>query len=461
MLKRFLVYGEDMAKFFTYEELREHFPTKERVSETRDLVIEFIQKNLSYFAVVYGSSAWGLHKRFEDSHTRRSDVDVALSSSWKDSKFYICPYDPVQDERLTEFCSKTSQKMHVPIEVITVGGKSEDYQALINPSTADHFRLLGQKFPKKSYKKFKSTMEVKFHQRIEDLSSYLGDMKDHHSYLKNRPKDDLESYLEELSKLENFPDHLIRKILGHEKILPCPDSKANVREAFRNFSHAWPIKDKLLPLFEKIFSFSDEYESLIDDVKKGLSADSYYEKLKQIAQANIHVSGEIFQTLSGDFSHLMNVTKIPKGTPALILTHYKTGGGTVNVQRLDSDFGNVKEGVTYISYYRTPEELGIKDRTLFYITEKGIPIYGGERNLNWIKDPLDQKKGWFNYKSGTWYYSIKPCDEETLTKLKEELNLDSPEHDRSKKKYYKRFVKEALNPDYSNVPARLKGRINK
>lgn len=162
-----------MSKFYTYEELKEHPPSVETVAKARDLVIDFINKEpcLKDVAVVYGSSIWGMHRNILDQHTRRSDIDVALSA-WMVGKELAHGYRKV----LNSFCEETSQQMHVPIEKIVVGVVGI-YDGWINPSTNDHFRLLAKRFPKGPYKEFANTMGLYTKDRREDLAYYFNNIQ--------------------------------------------------------------------------------------------------------------------------------------------------------------------------------------------------------------------------------------------------------------------------------------------
>lgn len=102
-----------------------------------------------------------------------------------------------------------------------------------------------------------------------------------------------------LSTLENFPDHLIRKALGKEKALPCPDSKFVVREVFRNLRRPWKIRTELQPSFDKVIESSGEYDVLISKRKK-LTQMNYEEGLGKIANNILKITEEILNRISAN-----------------------------------------------------------------------------------------------------------------------------------------------------------------
>jgi len=443
-----------MSKFYAYKELRERFPTKEAVSEARNRVETFIseisKRSSSRNAVVFGSAVWGTHPRIGDQHTRRSDVDVAIGQGYA-------------GEELEKLCAQVTEQTGVPTEFTKVGidGGMYDKTCFISPSTADHFRLLAGKFPKKPYEDFKKTMEVLAIPRAEDITNYVGRLSgnigsDFHDLFVNRRHMDWTNpeNLKLLAKLENFPDHFIRKILGMEKMLPCPDSKQVVWEVFSHFPYQWVAKEKLAGHFRSMRGCSAAYEKLIDEVSAGLSDWKYDCKFENIANDLILNAAACFSMIGhteSDLERILHITRIPKGTPVIILTHFGDGGGWVNAKRLDEDFGNPKAGVKYFvkNDPATPYE-----QKQYGQTE--IPYFGGDNGLQRIDDPINPSRGWFTYKrSGSGFCSIRACDEATFQNLKGDLDKDDPDVRRA---HYRSLANQALNPEYSRVPRKLLNR---
>lgn len=270
-----------MSKFYTYDELQKGIPTKDTVSQVRDTLLDYIRKKSEPGSlVIYGSTIWSFNGHFSEQHTARSDIDIAVNAN-------IHGKERGNEENFERICKNISFETNVPIQLTKIG-EVKNYQGLINPSTVDHFRLLAKRFPNEGYKNFKVVLEVKFKDRRVDLDNYINQIKglaDNLRYSDNsrRPTDWRDSNnLSGLSTLENFPDHLIRKALGKEKALPCPDSKTNVREVFRNFSRPWRIRNELQPYFDEIIESSADYETLIAG-RKNLTQMSYEEKLSGIA----------------------------------------------------------------------------------------------------------------------------------------------------------------------------------
>jgi hypothetical protein len=447
-----------MSKFYTRQEIKDRQPTKEAVTQARDMVSGYIsERELGRNVVIYGSTAWGLHRKFGDQHTRRSDVDVAVSECKEPYGLYSFHLD----DDFHSFCQTVERSTGVPVEIANAG--REDHTYLINPSTADHFRLLASKFPKATYKEFLGTMQVNFQTRIDDLHNYVWNIRE--KYLeKVKRKAGTETFddpekLKILSSLENFPDHLIRKVLGREKMLPCPDSKESVRRVMNNFPYSWEFKNRLAPFFSEMFAVSQEYESLIDDVGAGLSEAAYKEKFLKMAGKIVESAGEMLEEIPWGLERFLRIARIGKGTPAIILNHYAEGSGGVEAVKLDSDFGNLKEGVEFLSGYVNRETSSYRFRKGDLFKEREtvrMPIHSYDRNLRWIKDPIDPERGWFTYKSADGrVHSIKPCSEDLMNRIRQDTDwglAGIKVRDRKQREYYARFCKEALNPKFSHVP---------
>jgi len=456
-----------MSKFYTYQELQERFPTKEAVSEARDIVDKFLTehkkeqdthypdfKNENTNAVIFGSSVWGLHRGIDDQHTRRSDVDIAIGSGHA-------------GKELENFCADVIAQTGVPVEFTKVGFDEMYQGCFISPSTCDHFRLLAKKFPHKPYKEFKKTMEVDAIPRIEDMTRYIRILNgstgsDFHGLFANQMERFMNhtwtdpDNLKLLAKLENFPDHFLRKALGMEKMLPCPDSKQRVWQAFTDFPYQWAAKERLSGPFKSMRECSAAYEALIDEVRAGLSESAYADRFRDIAYRMTLSAARSFSMIGhtgSDIGEILQITRIPKGTPVLILTHFGDGNGWVDAWRLEEDFGNPTTGVTYFikNDPATPYELKQYGQT-------EIPCFGGDKNLARVDDPIDPVRGWFTYKrTGGGFCSIRACDEATFQRLKGDLDKDDRE---VMKAHYRALASDALTPEYSKVPRKLLQRVS-
>ena len=432
-----------MSKFYIYQEFKEGIPTKEKVIETRDKIIEYLvsyNKNSPLSpSVIFGSTAWALDKKNYDSFTRRSDVDIAVFMTHEDFSHHAIQ----SQEMLKEFCSNLSLETRVPIEITEVGGPKNMYaMPVICPSTGDHFKLLQRRFSNMGYKNFRKKLEVDKGARIDDLNWYIKKIfDDHHRWLKRMHgsgnlkisnNENATKILESVAKLENFPDHFLRKVFGIKNILPYPDTKKNVRKLFFEMPYQWKLRDKLITPFSEIFASSSYYDNLIND-SDHIYEDVYYKRLEDIV-GNIlenisDVGREIYlRGLNNDNG--LEVVKIPKGSFVVILNHYtpdSDSDGTCNVGKLEEDFTNkqIRTDTFNCGY------------------------------LKWVKDPINPSLGWFTFESYFDYYSLKKCDEELYNELKSAyINKDK----KVLRKYYKRFVDDALNPKYSRVKS-LKGKI--
>mgnify|MGYP001605594380 CR=1 FL=1 len=267
-----------MSKFYTYSELKQRSPTKEAVSVARDKLYSLLEAKghetiTGYRTCIYGSSAWSFFGHEPEVHTRRSDIDVAVVTA---------PERPKSErpEPLVELCRTLSSETDVPIE-ITAFGIENQYKLFISPSTVDHFRILARTFPHGPYQEFINEMDRQKRSRADDLKGYIGTTRGRIFRPLSEKGIDLQdpNCLELLCKLENFPDHFIRKLLGMERMLPIPDSKSNTREAFGYVRGKWPVLGYLQPLFQQVFDITSAYEELIDDVERGTSGAAYNEKL--------------------------------------------------------------------------------------------------------------------------------------------------------------------------------------
>ncbi|MBI4176179.1 MAG: hypothetical protein HY518_03165 [Candidatus Aenigmarchaeota archaeon] len=453
-----------MSKFYTYEELRERFPTREAVTQARDAVASFLEDQTvslvttqlwdyedpkNPIAVVYGSTTWGLHPDIGEQHTRRSDVDVALRCKGS------MGYNPLS-YNIEEFCNLLSLQTNVPIEITMVGNIGL-YQSLINPSTADHFRLLERFFPNGPYGKFRRLMKVDFQDRVDDFNDYFRQMSSyrHLPFVDSRWIERSET-MKILSKLENFPDHIIRKALGREKMLPAPDTKAKIRDVFFGFPYEWQLRTEFGTTFSSMFTISSEYEDMIDDVSKGLSGRAYHEKLRKSGFNLMELARSIYSKVGLNIRPLLRIVRIPKGTPVIILHHYP-GSGSADVTRLEDDFGNPKDGVSVKrGYDKFATDFVTIDKGLEFV-KTDIPISQTaqyDRDITRIEDPIDPVNGWFTYKpKRRGYCSIKACDEKTLTEFEDECKTG--DEWKVSQKYYRLYASDALNTKHTRVPKRL------
>lgn len=89
--------------------------------------------------------------------------------------------------------------------------------------------------------------------------------------------------LDLISKTENYPLNLMRRILGDLGCYPRPDRASDVREKFSTLEEPW-LKT-LIAQFEPFFSLDKQYEEIIATCKRSgdhLSAADYYEQVRSM-----------------------------------------------------------------------------------------------------------------------------------------------------------------------------------
>src|SRR3989338_725478 len=283
-----------MAQFYTFEELQDHFPTRDAVVACRDRIIAQLgDYGYSRRAVVFGSSMWGLHKKLGAQHTFRSDVDVGVAEI----------DHPGIDLTISNYFHEIAAEFHVPVQV-TIIGKTRHYQTLVSPSTRDHFRLLQKRFPQFPYADFLRLMKPLTRDRVEDLQGFVnfvwGIISDRYPWCESFVTSS--EFREKLSMLENAPDHLLRKFLGLERRLPCPDSKVNTRKVF--FSEPHPLRtSRFDSCFEQVLDCTARYEHLMMGVKDGvLTEDSYNLGLQDIIAGIRNATYGLFDEVQGLFN---------------------------------------------------------------------------------------------------------------------------------------------------------------
>ena len=447
-----------MSKFYTFDELMEEIPTAKAVTSARDAALQFIE-GLGVDrerVVMFGSAMWGVHRKIEEQSGRRSDIDIALTEGGS----FSGRHDLV--EKVQTFRSELESVTNVPI-ALSVFELGAQYECFISPSTADHFRLLANKFRAMHHSRFLGLIrdsQKKRTDRAEDLEDYIRAVQKNTFEFLYQNKDCLNlrepETLRCLSKLENFPDHIIRKLLGREQILPCPDSKQNIRKIFSSYAPKWAIRDSLLPAFGRMFSHSLEYEVLIDSVDRGMKEEAYYQNLDGIAKNMIATGKDIFNGLGciygsiNQISSAINIVRIPRGTPVIVLCHYRDGKGDIKVEILESDFGSPDHVICYPLGYAIRPIFATRGKKLISRYEKTDLLTYSIDRAECIQDPKTPE-GWIKYKtkgySERMLCSIKPCDQEFLTKFKQETNKEAVHHAtcaRIKKEYYRQFAKEAF-----------------
>src|SRR3989344_8142380 len=126
-----------MARFLSYEELKaESILTKEEITEISRQIMALPEFELG-IAVVFGSAAW-------ESHTWRSDIDVADNSPLQESEAQYKIFKLLQRWADNKNIDPVLLQ-NTLIEVLSSEGKNENYAIPeLSSSTRDYFRLLAQ-----------------------------------------------------------------------------------------------------------------------------------------------------------------------------------------------------------------------------------------------------------------------------------------------------------------------------
>lgn len=310
-----------MSQFYTYEELKKHFPSEKKVSEARDTLRKEIFKgevivnyNITYdglqdYCIIFGSTMWELTPHGIQHH-RRSDIDIGYIEESSAS----FPYK----KRLERLCDKVINEFGIRIELTRLGinnetdtnfektlRKSRLYcpTGKISPGTIDHLNYLKSYF--EEIKKFEIGLSVETKGRTDDLEKYIFKVKNefltpYENNIDLKNPDNLDT----LCIWENFPAHLLRKIFGIKKILPCPDSKSQIMNVYDKTN--LNLKKHLDPYFKQIESSRSAYEKLIDNVELGMSEKDYYKRLSDISKQLQYSMFQIYDKIPLDSKENMS-----------------------------------------------------------------------------------------------------------------------------------------------------------
>ena len=275
-----------MARFFFYDELVRRARTPVADIEWLAGQISHLPPFIAGSAVLCGSVSWG-------KHSWRSDLDVAHFSTIEHPHI-----EALLENVLQEYASRTNNQFITPrVDVITIGAESmsmvsvaksvsaapsvsagapRKQQRVSNLFTetavlfADHIgsiaTLKGDPWRVFLDRYLSSIDKTKLNQR-EAIKSYVGRMTTEWSQQPLHPLNmgaDGEftaQQLDLISKSENYPINLMRRILGDLGRYPRPDRAADVRAACSMLGEPWA--QKLLTQFEPFFLIEEKYEALV------------------------------------------------------------------------------------------------------------------------------------------------------------------------------------------------------
>src|SRR6185503_3672088 len=295
-----------MARFYFYDEIA-HF-ARTPVEDIQWLAgqIAHLPPFVEGSAVLCGSVSWG-------KHSWRSDLDVAHFSTIEHSHI-----DKLLGDVIEQYSVRTEHKFITPrFNVITIdtesmslvntgksvsasavsgGIKKKDRVADVFMETAvlfaDHIgaiaKLKGDPWRAFLERYLSPVDKSKFNQR-EALKTYVGRMTTEwtqqplHQLNMNANSGISPEQLDLLSKSENYPVNLMRRILGDLGRYPSPDRASDVRAAFSMLEEPWA--KSLLVQFEPFFAIEKKYEELVSQYQ-GLEEPPidtpYHEQLKSL-----------------------------------------------------------------------------------------------------------------------------------------------------------------------------------
>jgi hypothetical protein len=298
-----------MARFYSYDEITSR--TRTPVEDIQWLAGQIAQLPpfVAGSAVLCGSVSW-------NKHSWRSDIDVAHFSTLEYSHL---------DQSLSELISRYTDKTNnlaPKVDIITIGAEStlvvssevkggsgpavsgvvskkEDRVSDVFTETAilfaDHIgsiaNLKGDPWRTFLERYLSSAAASQFNPR-DAIKSYVGRMTTEWT---QQPLHQLNlgpggrftaQQLDLISRSENYPVNLMRRILSDVGRYPRPDRISDVRNAFSTLTEPWA--KTLLAQFEPFFLLGEQYEQIVNACQRPenplLEAD-YYGQLRSLFTA--------------------------------------------------------------------------------------------------------------------------------------------------------------------------------
>ena len=296
-----------MARFFFWDELA-HF-AKPPLGDIQWLAgqIARLPPFVEGSAVLCGSVSW-------DKHSWRSDLDVAHFSTMEHPHI-----NKMLEDVIHQYGVRTKNQFISPwFDVITIGAESMSLVTVakgISASAvsggvlkkqnrtsdvfmetavlfADHIgsiaNLKGDPWRAFLDRYLSSVDKTKFDQR-QALKNYVGRMTTEWTQqplhkLNMDPNGGITAeQLDLLSKSENYPINLMRRVLGDLGLYPSPDRASDVRAAFSRLEEPWA--KSLLVQFEPFFLIEQKYEEIVaacQVTETRLSVDDYHEQVRSL-----------------------------------------------------------------------------------------------------------------------------------------------------------------------------------
>ncbi len=296
-----------MARFFPYDEITTCSRMPSEDTQWLAGQIANLQPFSAGTAVLCGSVAWG-------NQSWRSDIDIA--------HFSTITYPHIEktvDDLVRRYLDRTMHRFISPrVDVITIGAESltlvtESEAVSVSPSSAlpptgldrvsdvfqetavlfaDHIgslaRLKGE--PWRTFlERYLSPVIVGRQGRRDGIKDYVEKITTQWARQPLHPLD-AGSYgrfttkqLDLISRTENFPKNLMRRILGELGTYPRPDRADDVRIAFSALKEPWA--KNLMVLFEPFFDIDRKYENIVAacrEPKNPLTESGYYKQVRSL-----------------------------------------------------------------------------------------------------------------------------------------------------------------------------------
>lgn len=296
-----------MARFFSYDEITAYNLTP--VDDIRWIAgqIAGLPPFVEMTAVLCGSVSWG-------KFSWRSDIDIAHFSTLEHPHL-----ERSIGEVLDDYRKRTDSRFIAPrIDVITVGAQST---AGVSNGTSLSAESVSVELPDAEHSGVDMFADsaVRFADHIGSIAKLKGDpwktFLERYLAQANLSKaarhDSIKHYVERISKewenqplhqfnlgpdgqfsakqlnliskSENYPINLMRRLLADLDAYPCPDRSNDVLENFSALNTTW--SEELLTHFKPFFSLDERYQKLVAACarpEKPLSAADYYEELRSM-----------------------------------------------------------------------------------------------------------------------------------------------------------------------------------
>lgn len=296
-----------MARFFSYEEIVTRALTPVEDIQWLAGQIGGLPPFVEGAAVLCGSVSWG-------KHSWRSDLDVAHFSTIAHPHVEQAVKDVVQ-----QYLDRTGNRFIAPrVDVITIGAESLTLAKKNKGLSGSNVSSGVAKSKKPVSDVFKETA-VLFADHIGSIAELKGNpwqafFEKHLAAVdgsRTGRREAIKGYVERmtaewarqplhrlnvgpdggftaeqldlLSKSENYPVNLMRRILGDLGRYPRPDRASDVREAFSRLEEPW--SKALLEQFAPFFLLDERYEEVVAACKRPdnpLSAADYHERLRSL-----------------------------------------------------------------------------------------------------------------------------------------------------------------------------------